>query len=257
MSFLDFFSDLLFPPHCIACGTRCKRDLTDPCEVPFCEACRLAWEKEKTETCLRCGKELLSCRCASGNMSKAGIDESIKLVHYRGNRKTVGGRAILRMKRQRNMRAFRFFADQLFHPISRYMKEKGLGADKVCFCYVPRSRHSVSHYGFDQAECLCRMLAKRMGAPFLPLFRRKGRSDPEQKLLSARERVQNAKLRFSVCDTEIPNGVECLFLVDDVITTGASTSACAALLKGQFLGAIVGVSLARTPLTHQKAVEKG
>ena len=257
MSVLSFFADLLFPPHCIACGARCKRDLTDPCKIPLCEVCRLAWEKEKTETCSRCGKELLSCRCASGNMSKAGIGESIKLIHYRGNRKTVGGCAILRMKRQRNMRAFRFFADQLFYPISRYMKEKGLDADKVRFCYVPRSRRSVSHYGFDQAECLCRTLSGRMGVPFLPLFQRKGRSDPEQKLLSAREREQNAKQRFALCDAEIPSGVECLFLVDDVITTGASASACAALLKGKFSGTIVGVSLARTPLTHQKAVEKG
>ena len=251
-----FLSDLLFPPRCISCGSFCKKDLLDPCPTPLCDACRVAWEKEKTDTCVRCGLELMQCRCSSARMEKAGMERSIKLMYYRGSRMTAGRRAILYMKKRRNLRAFAFFAEQLSFPILRYMEERSLSQEEVRFCYVPRSPKNETLYGLDQAEQLCRALAKRIGCETMPLFYRRG-AGAEQKKLSARERTQNVRGRFAVDgQVPIPPTVRCIFLVDDVITTGASIAACAVLLKDRFGGEVVGVSLARTPLLRKKASKK-
>ena len=93
-----FFYDLLFPPRCISCRSLCKKDILDPCEAPFCEKCRLEWEKEKTVSCAGCGKELLSCRCTSPRMERAGIVQSVKLVFYQSTKDTVGRRAVLHLR---------------------------------------------------------------------------------------------------------------------------------------------------------------
>ena len=256
MKFVRFFSDLLFPPRCISCGAFCKKDLLDPCPTPLCDACRIAWEKEKTDTCVRCGLELMQCRCSSTKMEKAGVERSIKLMYYRGSRMTVGRRAILYMKKRRNLRAFAFFAEQLSFPILRYIEERSLPSEDVCFCYVPRSPKNETIYGLDQAEQLCRAIAKRIGCEALPLFFRRS-AGAEQKNLSARERVQNVRGSFAMDEkVQIPSSVRCIFLVDDVITTGASIAACAILLKERFGGEVVGVSLARTPLLRKKAPKK-
>lgn len=258
MNPIRFLTDLLFPPRCVSCGAFCKKDLLDPCLSPLCDGCRVAWEKEKTDTCVRCGLELMQCRCSSVKMEKAGLARSIKLMYYRGSRMTTGRRAILYMKKRRNFRAVSFFAEQLSFPVFRYMEEHSLPSEAVRFCYVPRSPKNETLYGLDQAEQLCHALAKRLDCEAIPLFCRQG-AGKDQKKLSARERAQNVRGRFAVDEevlAEIPRSVRCIFLVDDVITTGASIAACAVLLKGRFDGEMVGVSLARTPLLRKKAPKK-
>lgn len=258
MKLKGFFFDLLFPPKCISCHSFCKKDLLDPCEVPFCDNCRLEWEREKTATCANCGRELLSCRCSSGRMEKAGVSESIKLIFYQREKETVGRRSVLYLKKNRNRRAFDFFATQLSFPLQRYMRENGLDVDDVCFCYVPRAHESDERYGLDQAEQLCRALARRFGVSVASIFLRTNVKEVEQKTLSAREREKNVKGRFAVNESVWSrlHNPKCIFLVDDVITTGASISACAKLLKGRYQGEIVAVSLARTPLLRQKSIKK-
>lgn len=249
-----FFFNLLFPPKCISCLSLCQRDILDPCEAPLCEKCRFEWEKEKTAVCANCGKELLRCDCSTGRLEKAGIATSLKLVFYQGGRDTVGKRSVLYLKKNRNRRAFDFFAEQLSFPIKRYMHEKGFSAEKVLFCYVPRSDKSEESYGLDQAERLCRALSRRLNSPFAPLFYRSGVGSADQKTLTAREREKNAQTLFCVNERLLPvlNEIACIFLVDDVITTGASVSACARLLKNRYSGEIVAVSLARTPLARKR-----
>lgn len=258
MSIGRFLFDLLFPPRCIACRSFCKKDLLDPCEAPFCEKCRLEWEREKTVACANCGRELLSCRCSSGRMEKAGVSESLKLVFYQSEKDTVGRRAVLYLKKNRNRRAFDFFAEQLSFPIRRYMNEKGFTAEDIRFCHVPRFYKSTETYGLDQAEQLSRALSKRWGSASVPLFYRDGAISVEQKTLSAGERAKNAQKLFRVNEDQLARlgDVKCLFLVDDVITTGASVSACAKLLGGRYCGETVAVSLARTPLLRRKIPKK-
>ena len=50
---------------------------------------------------------------------------------------------------------------------------------------------------------------------------------------------------------KLPQG-ECILLVDDILTTGATIENCAALLKEQGAGRVYGAAVLRTPGSEQK-----
>ena len=255
MRWLRFFENLLFPPRCVSCHGLMQKDLLDPCECPLCDKCRLEWEREKGEDCPDCGREMVLCRCYPPRMKKAGISEAIKLINYRSDRETAGRRAILYLKKHLNSRGFDFFAKQLSYPVKKHMDQNGLTSKDVAFCYVPRGEKNAAEFGLDQSEQLCRRLAACCGARFLPLLYRTGKRSAEQKKLSGKMRERNAENRFAVDGKVLTDlaGVKCLFLVDDIITTGASLRSCAKAVSPVFDGTLVAVALARTPLRRRTA----
>lgn len=247
---LRFLENLMFPPRCVACRAFLQKDILDSCESPLCQRCRVEWEREKGEDCPDCGMEMNSCECCPSRLKKGGITYAVKLVNYVSTRETAGRRSILSMKKRANHRAVDFFAEQLSYPVKRYMDEHGLAAEQVAFCYVPRGRRNVSKYGFDQSRLLCRSLAVACGAKDYPLFVRVSSKSKEQKKLSAEARKRNSQNQYAVrkrISEKLPRDVKCLFLLDDIVTTGESMLGCVKALKGRYGGEIVAVSLARTP----------
>ena len=223
-----FFENLLFPPRCISCRAFLQKNLLDACESPFCPTCRIRWEREKNEACPDCGFESVACRCCPPRLRKVGVEEILHLVNYSADQMTVGRRTVLNMKKKANQQAISFMAEQLSYSVKRCMELHGLSEAQIGFCHVPRSRANVARYGFDQTQLLCRALAKRLGASSYSLcFRRRGK-DTEQKKLSAKERAINLAGAFAVC--EVPAD-KLVILVDDVVTTGASASVAASLLR--------------------------
>ena len=83
--------------------------------------------------------------------------------------------------------------------------------------------------GFNQSELLARPLARRCGIPVLRALRR-GRATRVQAGLAGSRRRQNVTGAFHVRRPERVRGLRIL-LIDDVMTTGATASACAAELK--------------------------
>ena len=93
---------------------------------------------------------------------------------------------------------------------------------------VPLHPKRLSKRGFNQSELLAEALSRRTGIPVLnDLLERKIHTDP-QAGLSGKERRNNLKGAFS-CKKSLP--AETVILVDDVITTGSTLSACAEALK--------------------------
>ena len=232
-----------------------QKDILDLCEVPLCPQCRLKWEKEKGEDCPDCGAEAAVCRCVSSVVGKSGVSDNIKLVNYYADRKTVGRQSILYMKKHSNARAFSFFAQQLSYSVKKYMDEKGWQGEQVAFCSLPRARKNVGVYGFDQAEALAKRLASYCGGNYCALLSRKRGKDVEQKKLSVEGRKQNVKGKFLVNERRLSdlNDVCAVFLVDDVVTTGASVCSAAETLRAAGVSKeMVAVSLARTPMGRRK-----
>lgn len=97
--------------------------------------------------------------------------------------------------------------------------------------------------GFNQAGLLAREVARRSGVPVIHAVRRK-RATPPQAGLTNRQRRLNvagafaANPRASVRDLSV-------LLVDDVLTTGATASACAAALKRAGARRVAVLTLAR------------
>ena len=96
-----------------------------------------------------------------------------------------------------------------------------------CVTFVPRRRRVRAVTGVDQAELLARALAKELGVSCVRLLRRRTTSRRQHGLNRA-ERRENMKGAFAFSSRVVPTSV---LLIDDVITTGATVSECARVLK--------------------------
>lgn len=97
---------------------------------------------------------------------------------------------------------------------------------------VPVPLHPVKHREreFNQAEQLGRHLSRASGAPMNKNLLRRVQSTRTQTKLTKAERAANVQNAFAMKRGKKLNG-EKVILVDDVFTTGATTSACAKVLR--------------------------
>ncbi|MBW2240860.1 MAG: ComF family protein [Deltaproteobacteria bacterium] len=108
---------------------------------------------------------------------------------------------------------------------------------------VPLHRARRRERGFDQAALLARAVAReaRVKAGLRVLERR--RDTPRQVGLSRRERRRNVRGAF-VARRAVP---ACVWLVDDVATTGATLSEAARALLCAGAHQVIGICVAHTP----------
>ncbi len=111
---------------------------------------------------------------------------------------------------------------------------------------VPMAMHWWRRWqrGFNQAEALARVIGKRTGIPVLDLVRRT-RSTSRQAGLTNSARRKNVSGTFAVRQPERLRERRVL-LVDDVLTTGATASACAKAMKHAGAVYVAVLAVART-----------
>ncbi|MBI3209483.1 MAG: ComF family protein [Candidatus Solibacter usitatus] len=97
--------------------------------------------------------------------------------------------------------------------------------------------------GFDQTRLLAEELSKRTGLPCLRVLSRTRRGTP-QAGLSDRERRKNVANSFAVPDAARVRGKNIL-IIDDVLTTGATASACGLALKKAGARRVTAITVAR------------
>jgi ComF family protein len=109
---------------------------------------------------------------------------------------------------------------------------------------VPLHRRRERKRGFNQSLVLARALAKSWHLEVMPRALRRTRFTQPQAKLRVAERLQNVEGAFAPArglHLETPT----VFLVDDVLTTGATMNACAAALKAAGASKVIGIALAR------------
>ena len=212
----------------------------------------MRWEYEKLSLCPDCGLEMSLCGCGSRLLQKLEIKEPIKLVSYSARKGRVGKSAVLYMKKKNDKRAVGYFSKQLSYAVNGRIKRSGF--ENPLFAYVPRSKNGRVVYGFDQSKVLAKSLADLCGGNTASLFERTGAKKPAQKELSFSARLKNAQntYRLKKGAEEKLKGVDAVFVVDDVLTSGASLAGCVSALKRVYDGEIVCATLARTAKSRKK-----
>jgi ComF family protein len=92
--------------------------------------------------------------------------------------------------------------------------------------WVPLSRRRLARRGFDQAEVLARAVAGHLGAPARALLVR-ARDTQAQARMTGPQRRRALRDAFAVRG----RAGRRVLLIDDVLTTGATASACALALR--------------------------
>lgn len=148
-------------------------------------------------------------------------DGSLSIVHYVGLFEHVGNvrQAILQLKYQEKK--------HLANDLASLMVDELDGQDRCdVVTWAPTTMHRRHKRGFDQSELIARHLAAHIGARHARLLRRD--NEGRQTGSSRTERLS----RPSFISRPGLHG-KCIWVIDDVMTTGATLRACAeALVSG-------------------------
>jgi ComF family protein len=221
--------------------------------VDVCRNCWQSFEPWRGAACLRCGvpfgsQVALDANlpiCAKCRTEEFEFDAARAYGVYTGKLRT----AILRTKFQGRER-LGLNLGGLLASIWGWVEEKSC-ADSPVLVPVPLHASRQRERGFNQAELLARGLSRELERrpkpyPFQLETRafRRTRVTVPQIGLSLRQRHENVRGVFDVVAPERLSG-RVVVLVDDVMTTGATVSACAGALKRVGAGKVLVLTLAR------------
>ena len=232
---MKLFKDILFylsVPKCAACNERLDKD-----DRALCKKCREEYTEAISRSCSVCAKPLYECTCVIKHLDAHYVHKHVKVFRYHPDADLPTNKLIYSLKRDNRDDVLDFLADELASSVATAFADES----EFVFTSVPRRRAARVKYGIDHAALLSERTAKKLGAKYEKTLI--SHSKREQKLSKHREeRMKNA--RFDYLDKELDLTGKTVILVDDIVTTGASMSVAAALLKGAGAKKIIGASLA-------------
>jgi len=222
--YLEALADLFYPRWCVCCGRRASDVLCRTCFEalprvgrPARERCGLPTRFE-TLVCEACKGVDFAFETARAPLRYEGVGkEVVHALKYRGHTPVVG----------------RLAAPLLAGAVA--------GGRFDAVAPVPLHRARLRRRGFNQAALLAGALACRINTPVSDTLQ-VVRSTRDQVYLSAAERRENVAGAF----TARARARGRLLVVDDVFTTGATTTACAAALLRAGAAEVHVVTLCRT-----------
>ncbi len=235
--------DLLFPRRCASCG----RGLPEPDGAQMCPRCLADLPRiDLDECCRRCGLPLgpfaldhdgrwcEGCR----NLPFAGFRRAAAVGTYEGSLR----RAICSYKYAKRPHLARtlggLIAERARSACGDDPPELVLGVP-----LHPARRRSRS---FDQAELLAESVARELACPLGRGVFVRTVNTPTLTRQTREERARTVKGAFEVRRSGLVRGRRIL-LVDDVMTTGATASECARVLRKAGAREVSVMVLARTP----------
>ena len=231
----DYLLNLVFVPKCAGC----RNLLPAESHSCFCDDCRYMYESAKERECVICGKRLSLCMCPTPKLEKNRVHRLTKLMYYfpQSNDLAVN-QAIFKLKKTAEKHLVDMFAydmAQTLKPLLEHNKERYI------VTYAPRTRKAILRYGHDHMELLSRRVAEILDLPWAKLIiRLKG---AEQKSLSYAERLRNVKVVYNRKNKLDIKGKYAI-IIDDVITTSATLSTCARLLRKNGMRSVVAAVIA-------------
>ena len=230
--------DIIYPRICLVCKTKLDGTHIDNL---VCKKCWSAINKNPPPFCHSCGRHLekksfaknICPKCLRINLH---FDRAFSPCTYEGVIKEL-------------IHSFKYKGkDYLGGPLSRLMiqfiKEYGLPIKYMdSIVALPLHSQKIREREFNQAEILSTHIAKEFNKGLLKNNLVRHKFTKTQTELETDERFLNVKGSFSLKDPNDIKGKN-LLLVDDVLTTGATASEAAGILKGAGANIVFVLTLA-------------
>lgn len=214
MNCREHLLDLLFPRKCPFC-----REILADSDAPLCPSCqpRLPWQTGKSAE----GKVDFADGCLSPLGYQGSVPEAVRRYKFGGVRAYARPFGLL---------------------MAQCAADHALEVD--CVTWVPLSARRLRRRGYDQAELLARRVGEELGLPAEPLLRKIRDTQTQSDLDTEGARRANALGAYAVLPGTGIKGKRIL-VVDDVVTSGATLSECARMLRQAGAAKVYGLTLAR------------
>lgn len=110
--------------------------------------------------------------------------------------------------------------------------------------WIPLSKKRLRQRGYDQARLIAEEIAAKTGLPCRQLLQKIKNNSAQSLTRDAKQRRENVAGVYALDDGADVSGLRIL-LVDDVVTTGATMSEAARILRKEGAKSVFGVTLAR------------
>jgi len=237
---------LVFPEGCLVCGGALETDL-------FCGPCQTEFRKCLGPQCLRCALPWNPVAagfspqtpCQECRKRPPAFDAAVAIGSYDGPLRTL----CLQLKSQRGGWLAPRLIDLLLslhqEPLERWRTEKAPASLPALVVPVPLHWSRRWLRGYNQAEALAKVLSNRLGLPMGKPLRR-ARRTPKLATLSRTERRYQLKNAFKLQRwSRHPVAGRDVILVDDILTTGATSNVAARVLKQGGVRRVYTLVLAR------------
>lgn len=236
--FIDGLIDLVYPKTCHACNKKLNGPSID--EV-VCIAC---WQKIKKNTppfCNSCGRSLVGKKsikntCVSCIKNPLSFDRAYSPCAYEGVIKEL-----IRVFKYKNRD---YLGATLAELMNNFIKENNFPIklmDKII--PIPLSAAKLREREFNQSLILSEHISKNFGIEILTNQLLRSRNTRTQTELKDHRRFLNVKGAFSVKSSATLQNKNIL-LIDDVLTTGATASEAATVLKNSGANIVYCLTLA-------------
>ena len=200
--------ELLAPHNCLGCGR----------EGPLlCDWCKPDAFAALPDRCYRCHKLSVDSKVCENCRRFTPLAHVWVSTEYEGYTKQL----LRAYKFERAKDAVELLAEHMDETLP-YFKP-----DVIVTC-VPTATSRVRERGYDHAAELAKALARHRGLKFRPLLYRIGQS--RQVGAKKQQRLSQLESAFRLSSKESIKA-RSILLVDDIVTTGASLSACAQILR--------------------------
>ncbi len=225
--------DWIFPPSCGGCNQPGFR---------WCLPCQQSIERIAGPICARCGDPLSPHDMANRQAEQLCPDCQAIPPMYQSLRSygLFSGplrEALHRLKYQRDIGIGEALSKHLIELYNELQWEIDL------IVPVPLSQKRARERGYNQTGLLARPLAYTVHKPYQPGALHRPRDTRSQVGLKAKERHENVEGAFTA-DIEKVKG-KVVLVIDDVMTTGSTISACAQALRAAGASGVYALTLAR------------
>lgn len=227
--------------HGYTCDS-CGEELFDYPSTRICAACNKRIEQNDKKVCEKCGRKTISEGvCMTCKRVLPTFTIGISPLTYRGETASL----VNRIKNGNRRLAF-YFAEQMTAAFLRrfpFAREK-----ELLIVPVPLTEKKRGERGYNQAEILALCVAeclkeKGIFATLDCEVLQKTRDEAQQKHLTIVERTKNAVGAYHLHKRKICQG-KTVLLIDDILTTGATGSACAKLLLNAHADGVILLTVA-------------
>jgi ComF family protein len=229
---LDSIQPTLYPAVCALCGA------PSPADLDLCRDCGLELPHNR-DCCRRCALPLPASTgasvCGACHNRPPLYDRCLAPLLYR----PPLDRLISAMKFHGQLRYGRLLGDLL----GAFVQQLQPPAPQLIIP-VPLHRARLRQRGYNQALEIARPLSRRLGIPLACGHLLRRHATAAQAELEKGERQRNVRGAF-VLSRRLP--VQHVALVDDVVTTGATVTELARVLRGAGVECVQVWAVARTP----------